>query len=63
MVIEEHVVNKIVESVKQRLGDESRNYRDGSLAIAFDPLIPQPHVGNPREIKGMGLKFLQEPLL
>ena len=41
MVIEEHVVNKIVESVKQRLGDESRNYRDSSLAIAFDPLIQQ----------------------
>ena len=40
MVIEEHVVNEIAESAKQRLGDESRNHRDGSSAIAFDPLIP-----------------------
>ena len=63
MVMEEHVVNEIAESAKQRPGDESRNHGDGSSAMAFDPLIPQPHVGNPREIKGTGLKFLREPPL
>ena len=63
MVMEEHVVNEIAESAKQRPGDESRNHGDGSSATAFDPLIWQPHVGNQREIKGMGLKFLREPPL
>jgi hypothetical protein len=64
MVMEEHAVNDdIAESAEQRPEDESGNHRDRSPATAFDLQILQPHVGNQREIKGTGLKFLQEPPL
>jgi hypothetical protein len=64
MVMEEHAVNdEIAESTEQRPEDESRNCWDESPATAFDPQILQPHVGKQREIKGTGLKFLQEPPL
>ena len=45
MVIEEHVVNEIIESAKQRPEEESRNHRNGFSATAFDPLILQPRIG------------------
>jgi hypothetical protein len=64
MVMEEHVVNdERAERAEHRPEDESRNHGNGSLVTAFDLQILQPHVGNQREIKGTGLKFLQEPPL
>jgi hypothetical protein len=63
-VLEEHVIyEEIAEREEQRPADESRNHGDQSPATVFDPLILQPPVGNQREIRETGLKFLREPPL